>query len=175
MTDKKYIIGAGGGGGDKSPDPPYRAPDTLHSRSFATIQDLISEGEIEGFATPSKAGITDRTSTAYKNASLKDVFLNDTPILQASADNSNPDDTDFNFQDVTFKQKFGTANQTALSGIPAESRSPTGVQVNVVNSDGTSSEGIVGSVTRRITNTDVDAVIVTLTWHRYKYSKMMEM
>ena len=156
MTDK-LIRGAGGGDKGGKQEPPYRAPDTLHSRSFATIQDLISEGEIEGFATPSKEGITNRTSTEYLNASLKDVFLNDTPILQSSASNTNPDETDFNFQDVTF-------NQTALSGIPAESRSPTGVQVNVVNSDGTSSEGIVGSVTRRITNTDVDAVIVTLTW-----------
>ena len=80
----KLIKGSGGGGGGGSPDPPYRAPDTLHSRSFATVQDLISEGEIEGFATPSKAGITNRTSSEYKNASFKDVFLNDTPILNLS-------------------------------------------------------------------------------------------
>ena len=53
MTDEiKYIQGSGGGG--KKQEPPYRAPDTLHSRSFATIQDLISEGEIEGFASASK-------------------------------------------------------------------------------------------------------------------------
>ena len=55
MTDEtKLIKGAGGGGGPKPPPPPYRAPDTLHSRSFATVQDLISEGEIEGFASASK-------------------------------------------------------------------------------------------------------------------------
>ncbi len=164
MTDKKIIIGSGGGGGSKSPDPPYRAPDTLHSRSFATVQDLISEGEIEGFATPSKAGITDKTSDAYQNASLKDVFLDDTPILNEAANNASPSDTDFNFQNITFKQKFGTANQTAMSGIPEESRSPTGINVTVVNSDGTNTQGIIGSVTRQIQNTDVDAVIVTLTW-----------
>ena len=35
-----------------------RAPDTLNSRQFATLQDLLSEGEIEGFATASKAGLT---------------------------------------------------------------------------------------------------------------------
>ena len=75
MTDEKKIIrGSGGGGRPKPPPPPYRAPDTLHSRQFATVQDLISEGEIEGFATPSKANITDRTSDAYNNAALKDVF-----------------------------------------------------------------------------------------------------
>ena len=164
MTDEIKII-KGAGGGPKPPPAPYRAPDTLHSRSFATIQDLISEGEIEGFATASKENLTKGTA-AYDNASLKDVFLDDTPILNPNANSSNPSDTDFNFQDVTFKSKFGTSNQTAMSGIPNidESRSPTAVGVNVVNADGTESGGITGSVTRQISNTDVDAVIVTLTW-----------
>ena len=150
----KIIQGSGGGGGGGTPDPPYRAPDSLHSRTFATIQDLISEGEIEGFASASKEGLTKGT-TAYDNASLKDVFLDDTPILAATANSANPVAGDFNFQDVTFKSKFGTSNQTAMSGIPAESRSPTAVGVIVTTS---------ASVTRQITNTDVDAVIVTLTW-----------
>ena len=155
MTKNNKIIKGAGGGGNRQPPPPYRAPDTLHSRSFATVQDLISEGEIEGFATPSKAGITNRNSTEYANASLKDVFLDDTPILRANASNSSPADTDFNFQDVTFKRRFGTANQSALSGIPSESRSPTTVGVTVTAST---------PVTRQVTNTDVDAIIVTLTW-----------
>ena len=165
MTDEIKIIKGAGGGRPKTPPPPYRAPDTLHSRSFATIQDLISEGEIEGFATASKEGLTKGT-TAYDNASLKDVFLDDTPVLQENATSASPDATDFNFQDVTFKSKFGTSNQDAMSGIPNidESRSPTGVGVTVENSDGTESGGITGSVTRRINNQNVDAVIVTLTW-----------
>ena len=166
MTDNTKIIrGSGGGGGDESPPPPYRAPDSLHSRSFATVQDLISEGEIEGFATASKEGLTKGT-TAYNNASLKDVLLNDTPILVATADSSSPATTDFNFQDVTFKSKFGTNPQDAMSGIPDidESRSPTGVQVVVENSDGTDSGGLTGAVTRQISNPNVDAVIVTLVW-----------
>ena len=154
MTDEIKLIQGAGGGGPKPPPPPYRAPDTLHSRSFATVQDLISEGEIEGFASASKAELTKGT-TAYDNASLKDIFLNDTPILDANASNSNPADTDFNFKDVVFKSRFGTSSQTALSGIPAETRSPTGVGVIVTTS---------APVTRQITNTDVDAVIVTLTW-----------
>ena len=153
MTDETKLI-RGAGGPPKPPPPPYRAPDTLHSRSFATVQDLISEGEIEGFASASKEGLTKNT-TAYDNASLKDVFLDDTPILSADATSASPADADFNFQDVTFKSKFGTSNQTAMSGIPAESRSPTGVSVTVTTS---------APVTRQITNTDVDAVIVTLTW-----------
>jgi len=164
MTDEPRII-KGAGGGPKPPPPPYRAPDTLHSRSFATIQDLISEGEIEGFATASKENLTKGTA-AYDNASLKDVFLDDTPILNPTASSTSPSDTDFNFQDVTFKSKFGTSNQTAMSGIPNidESRSPTSVAVTVTNSDGTDSGGITGSVTRQISNPNVDAVIVTLTW-----------
>ena len=153
MTDKKKII-RGSGGPPKPPPPPYRAPDTLHSRAFATVQDLISEGEIEGFASASKEGLTKGT-TAYDNASLKDVFLDDTPILNSNASSSSPADTDFNYRDVTFKSKFGTSNQTAMSGIPAESRSPTGVAVTVTTS---------APVTRQVTNTDVDAVIVNLTW-----------
>ena len=57
MTDETKLIQGAGGGGPKPPPPPYRAPDTLHSRSFATVQDLISEGEIEGFATASKQNL----------------------------------------------------------------------------------------------------------------------
>ena len=79
MTDK---IIRGSGGPPPSPPSPTRAPDTLNSRQFASIQDLLSEGEIEGFATPSKAGLTKGTQT-YNNAALKDIFLNDTPILNA--------------------------------------------------------------------------------------------
>ena len=154
MTDETKIIKGAGGGRPKPPPPPYRAPDTLHSRSFATIQDLISEGEIEGFASASKEGLTKGT-TAYNNASLKDIFLNDTPILNASATSASPATTDFNFQDVGFQSKFGTSNQAAMTGIPAESRSPTAVGTTVTTS---------APVTRQITNTDVDAVIVTLTW-----------
>ncbi len=154
MTDETKLIKGAGGGPPKPPPPPYRAPDTLHSRSFATVQDLISEGEIEGFASASKEGLTKGT-TAYDNASLKDVFLDDTPILNSTATSASPADTDFNFQDVTFKSKFGTSNQTAMSGIPAESRSPTAVGVTVTTS---------APVTRQVTNTDVDAIIVTLTW-----------
>ena len=42
----KKIEGAGSffGGGSRQP---YRAPDTLESKQFATVLDLVSEGEIE--------------------------------------------------------------------------------------------------------------------------------
>ena len=113
MTDK---IIKGSGGSPPTPPSPTRAPDTLNSRQFATIQDLLSEGEIEGFATASKAGLTKGT-TAYNNAALKDIFLNDTPILNSSASNTNPQTADFNFQNVGFTPRFGTSNQSHIPGI----------------------------------------------------------
>ena len=155
MTDKRKIIrGSGGGGSPPPPRQPTRTPDTLHSKQFATFLDLISEGEIEGSATASKEGITDRTSTAYVNAYLKDVFLNDTPVLKSSANSSNPTDTDFNFQNVTFTPRFGTANQTKIDGIESSS-SVTPVGVTVTTS---------APVTRQITNTDVDRIKVTISF-----------
>ena len=153
MTDK--IIKGSGGGRPSSPPTPYRAPDTLNSRQFATIQDLISEGEIEGFATASKEGRTKGT-TAYNNAALKDVFLNETPILKATANSASPADADFNFQSVGFTPRFGTANQTSISGI-VSSESTTAVGVTVSSSS---------AVTRQITNTNVDAIKVTITFQQ---------
>ena len=150
MTDK---IIRGSGGPPPTPPSPTRAPDTLNSRQFASIQDLISEGEIEGFATPSKAGLTKGT-TAYNNAALKDVFLNDTPILNSTASNTNPQTADFNFQSVGFTPRFGTSNQEHIPGIES-SQSTTAVGVTVTNSS---------AVTRQITNTNVDAVKVTITF-----------
>ena len=150
---KKTIRGAGGPPSPPTPPPPTRAPDTLHSRQFATFLDLVSEGEIEGFATASKEGRTQGT-TAYNNAALKDVFLNDTPVLKATANSASPATTDFNFQDVGFTPRFGTANQTKVSGIESSS-SVTGVGVTVTAST---------PVTRQITNSNVDAVNVTITF-----------
>ena len=108
MTDK---IIRGSGGSPPTPPSPTRAPDTLNSRQFATIQDLLSEGEIEGFATPSKAGLT-KGSTAYNNAAQKDIFLNNTTILNANASNSSPTDADFNFQSVVLDALFDKNNQS---------------------------------------------------------------
>jgi len=154
MIEKKHFI-RGAKGNDPAPSPPQptREPDTLHSRQFATFLDLVSEGEIEGFATASKEGRTKGT-TAYNNAALKDVFLNDTPVLRASADSTNPQTVDFNYQDVKFTPRFGTGAQTKIPGIES-SVSTTSVGVDVTAST---------PVTRQITNTNVDAVKVSITF-----------
>ena len=153
MIEKKHLIrGAKGNDPPPSPPQPTREPDTLHSRQFATFLDLVSEGEIEGFATASKEDRTKGT-TAYNNAALKDVFLNDTPVLKATANSASPATTDFNFQDVTFNPRFGTSGQTKVEGIESSS-SITAVGVTVTQSS---------PVTRQITNSNVDAINVTIT------------
>ena len=156
MTNKKKII-RGSFGGRSSPPPPRqptRTPDTLHSKQFASFLDLVSEGEIEGSATASREGITDRTSTAYINSYLKDVFLNDTPVLKATASASNPAVSDFNFQNVSFTPRFGTSNQTKVDGVESSSSiTPVGVTVTADS-----------PVTRQITNTNVDRIKVTVTF-----------
>ena len=101
------IIGSGGGGGkggggDRTP---YTAPDSLDSKSFANVLDLVSEGEIEGL----KDG-------------LKSVFLNNPPL-------QNSDGT-YNFEDVSLQSRNGTASQSIISGFDqALSTFNVGVQV----------------------------------------------
>jgi len=152
MTDK---IIRGSGGPPPSPPSPTRAPDTLNSRQFASIQDLLSEGEIEGFATPSKAEIS-KSNAAYNNAALKDIFLNDTPILQSSANNTNPETDKFNFQNVSFTPRFGTGNQEHIPGIQ-QSQSPLAGFGSVLCSKS-------GNGVSRSLPTGKDAVKITVTF-----------
>ncbi len=88
------IIGAGGGGGkggDKGGRTPTTAPDSLDSKSYANVLDLLSEGEVEGL----KDG-------------MKTVYLNNTPL-------QNSDGT-FNFENVSLTERTGTDPQTLING-----------------------------------------------------------
>ncbi len=123
--------------------------DALSSKQFATIVDVLSEGEIEGF--PSAAAFTKGTAN-YNTAALKDVFLGKTPVLRASADPTSTQATDFNFQDVEFEPRFGTSDQTFISGI-ANIESETNVGSKVEN--GT-------PISRQISNSNINAVRVTI-------------
>ena len=132
-----------------NPDLPSGA---LSSKQFNTIVELLGEGEIEGSATASKANITDKSSTAYKNAFLKDVFLNGTQILQQAASNTSPVDTDFNYKDVGFEFRTGTSSQTFISGIKnIETEVPIATSV-IVSSP----------VTHTVSQSNINAVRVTL-------------
>ena len=148
------IAGSGGGGSKGGGgSPPTITPDNLHSKQFATLLDLISEGEIEGFSSPSKEGRTKGT-TAYFNAAKKDIFLDDTPILASTADSTNPQNVEFNHQNVDFDVRFGTSSQTKMSKVSGSS--------SVFNVGLEVSNGV--PVTRQLTNnSDLDAVKVTVT------------
>ena len=122
---------------------------SVQSRQAVNIVEVISEGEIEGF--PSAAGLTQGTD-AYNKASLKDVFLDKTPIVKSTANSSNITDADFNFQRVLFKTRFGTANQTS---IPVVSDIETEVSVNAPVTNA-------ASVTRTVTESNIDEIRVTI-------------
>ena len=96
-----FIQGSGGGGGSKGGGgnrTPSTARDSLNSKSFANILDLISEGEIEGLHDPG----------GFTNSFMQSIFLNNTPL-------KNSDGTD-NFVDVEIQRNNGTAIQSVLTG-----------------------------------------------------------
>ena len=132
-----------------NPDLPSGA---LSSKQFNTVVELLGEGEIEGSATASKAGITDKTSTAYFNAFKKDIFLNGTQVLQEAASNTAPEDSDFNFKDVGFDFRLGTSSQTFIDGI-SNIETETVIGTTVTTST---------PVTHTVSSSDINAVRVTL-------------
>lgn len=143
--------GGGGGGGGPIVNLPTEAKDSLDSVAYARLIDLISEGEIEGFATPSAAGYT-RDSVEWNKALLKDIFANDTPILRATANINDLQDTDYNFKDFTIYSRYGLNDQASLTGFD---------RVETENSVGVTVENG-APVTRTITDTDTDMVRVTI-------------
>jgi hypothetical protein len=95
MKNIKRIRGAGGGGGGKdgagSQHVPTEAPDSLISKAYAQVIDLISEGEINGLVN-----------------GLKSIFLDGTPI-------QNPDGS-LNFNDMMIQTRVGTQDQDFIVG-----------------------------------------------------------
>lgn len=96
MTSTKRAIRGAGGGGDKSARTPIEAPDSLHSTAYARILDLVSEGEIAGFADPENP--------------LSCIYFNETPV--ANADGS------LNFKNVQIDYTTGTQDQDYIKGFP---------------------------------------------------------
>jgi len=88
ILDSIAVVGSGGGGGGggKKPYVPREDPDTLRSKSSASVLAVFAEGEIEGFVgDPSSA-----------------IFLDDTPLNR--------------FAGVTSVFNNGTQNQQSLPG-----------------------------------------------------------
>jgi len=86
MTTKIIGAGSGGKGGGGSRRTPRTDRDSLDSREFANVTEVIAEGPIEGLAN-----------------GLQSVFLNDTALQNA--------DGTYNFQDVELYERTGTATQ----------------------------------------------------------------
>ena len=105
---------------------------SLFSKSSIRLIDVISEGEIEGFADSSDPE--------------KSIFFDDTP-LQAS------DGTD-NFVYDDFAYRLGTQAQTYVAGFTA-SENPVSINAAVGNDDG-------DSLVRTVTDPDLDAIVVRL-------------
>lgn len=101
------ILGAKGGkGGGGASRTPIESPDTLRSRSYAQIVDLLCEGEIEGLVT----------------GDGKSIYLDQTPLLNS--------DGTANFTGVTLLTRNGTQGQTYMDGFNAvESEAAVGVKV----------------------------------------------
>jgi predicted phage tail protein len=106
--------GKGGGGGasvaasapaSAPPRASIEAPDSLRSKQYARVLDLVSEGEIYGLAR-----------------GLQSVYLDGTPIQNA--------DGTYNATDVTVVTRNGTQEQTYIAGLDAaEAENSVGVPV----------------------------------------------
>lgn len=112
------IRGSGGGKGAEARIP-VETPDNLASDDFATVLDLISEGEIEGLVN-----------------GLRSIYLDDVPLQNM--------DGSFNFEGVTVETRNGTAGQSAISlvegsesetGVGVEVKAGTPIERSIVNSE----------------------------------------
>lgn len=88
------IIGSGGKDGGGSSRTPSTAPDSLDSRQYASVVDLISEGEIEGLVD-----------------GMRSIYLNNTPLQNI--------DGSYNFKDIEVHVRSGTQDQTYIPLAPS--------------------------------------------------------
>lgn len=89
----KIFIGAGGGGkGGGSQRAPVEDADSLRSRAYARVVDLISEGQVKGLVN-----------------GLNSIYLDEVPLQNS--------DGSFNFQDVAVDFKDGSIGQASLTTV----------------------------------------------------------
>ena len=103
--DLDIISGSGKGGSN-----PTTADDNLDSLATAQILDAICEGRIEGFPSALDEGLA-FGATNYNKFAQKDVYLDDTPIVDADAelnDQGQFEEDDLNFENVVVTSRIGT-------------------------------------------------------------------
>ena len=130
----------------------------LGSRQFITLLDVISEGEIEGFPSAIDANKS-RGTVDYQRLAMKDVFLNGTRVLKATASDNF---TEINNQDFNFGTsfsnrpriipRFGTSDQKKIKGFDVTERERS-IGVSVLKDS---------PQTVTITDTNTDQIRVTL-------------
>lgn len=106
-ASESFVVGHGGGGKSGSGGGISDTPDTIRSRAYARVVDLISEGEIEGLVDGAKS-----------------IYLNQTPL-------QNSDDS-YNFSGLAIAYRGGTAGQSYVPGFAAV-ENEIGVGVEVLN------------------------------------------
>lgn len=95
---KSLMIQGSGGGGDKGGGTtPVEAADSLRSKQYGRLIDLLGEGEIEGLVD-----------------GMKSVYLDGTPLQNA--------DNTFNFKDVVVVSRTGTQTQGYIPGFSSVER-----------------------------------------------------
>lgn len=132
----RKIIGRGGGKGSSggAVRTPVNDPDSLVSRAYAYVMDVVCEGEIEGLVNGSQS-----------------IYLDGTPVQAA-------DGTD-NFTGLKIESRNGLQAQEYIPEFPAsENEVPVGVELV---KDGTPANNPI-PVVRQITNRLVDSVRVRI-------------
>tara|TARA_R100001443_G_scaffold26093_1_gene39260 strand:- start:4261 stop:10353 length:6093 start_codon:yes stop_codon:yes gene_type:complete len=115
MEETNLSISGQGGGGKGGGGTPSTEKDSLDSKAHIKILEALSEGEIEGFAT-ARDELHSPGTAAYNKAALKDIFLDDTPILSADADSNNVQEEDYNYENVEINLRHGTGSQAVIPG-----------------------------------------------------------
>jgi predicted phage tail protein len=123
-----------GGGKSGQERTPKEAPNSLQSVAFVRIVDLISEGEIEGYA-----------DEVYLGAN---IFFDETPLYSTYG-------AAWNFVDTYVESRPGTAGQPYLASRFIGAGTPVDVGAEVTK--------IGGPIVRTISDDDVDAVKVLIT------------
>ena len=131
--DLDIISGSKGKGGGS----PSTADDNLDSLATAKILDAICEGRIEGFPSARDEGIA-FGATNYNKFAQKDVYLDDTPIIDEEAelnDQGEFDDDDKNFDNVTIDSRVGLNNQGVMGGFNATREEIAVASGNILKED----------------------------------------